>query len=187
MQNRPFAPSQLTFRDAVVADIPYCLALDSEFQSEHVWQMTVQELAEEVRVSCRQQRLPRPLEAHHSPAQEQLETALRRDFCFVVAQEKSTNHILGYVTMRLEPASQVAYLQDIVVDRPYRRRGLGSSLVRVARVWASDYQLRQMLFEIPTTNFPCILFVQALGFGFCGYNDHHFANREIAVFFSLSI
>ena len=58
---------------------------------------------------------------------------------------------------------------------------------RRATVWASEYHLRQILFEIPTTNFPCILFAKALGFSFCGFNDHHFANREIALFFSLSI
>ena len=102
-------------------------------------------------------------------------------------QEKRTNHILGYVSMRVDEASQVGYLQDIVIDRPYRRRSLGARLAHVARVWASEYSLRQILFEIPTTNYPCILFAQAMGFSFCGFNDHHFANREIAIFFSLSI
>jgi len=187
MQKRAFAPSQLLFRDAVAADIPYCLALDSDFQTEHVWQMTVQDIAEEIRVSCRRQRLPRPLQARHNPSQARLELALQQEYCFVVAQEKDSNHILGYVSMRPEPASQAAYLQDIVIDRPYRRRGLGSHLVRVARVWAGDYRLRQMIFEIPTTNFPSILFAQSLGFSFCGYNDHHFLSREIALFFSLSL
>ena len=112
---------------------------------------------------------------------------LRRKYCFVVVQDKSTNHILGFVSMRVDETSQVAYLQDIVIDQPYRRRSLGSRLVHVARVWASEYDLRQILFEIPTTNYPCILFAQTLGFSFCGFNDHHFANREIAIFFSLSI
>ena len=89
--------------------------------------------------------------------------------------------------MRVDEASKVAYLQDIVIDRPYRRRRLGSRLAHVARVWAGEHNLRQIIFEIPTTNYPCIQFAQALGFAFCGFNDHHFANREIAVFFSLSV
>ena len=112
---------------------------------------------------------------------------LRRKYCFVVVQDKSTNHILGFVSMRVDETSLVAYLQDIVIDKPYRRRSLGSRLVHVARVWASEYDLRQILFEIPTTNYPCIFFAKSLGFSFCGFNDHHFANREIAIFFSLSI
>lgn len=187
MQRLGFDPSQLIFRDGVDTDIPYCLALDSDFQSEHVWQMTVQEVADEVLVSCRKQRLPRQLDSRHVADPQQLELMLRRKYCFVVVQDKSTNHILGYVSMRVDETSQVAYLQDIVIDKPYRRRSLGSRLVHVARVWASEYDLRQILFEIPTTNYPCILFAKALGFSFCGFNDHHFANREIAIFFSLSI
>ena len=187
MQSAGFDPSQLVFRDGVDTDIPYCLALDSDFQSEHVWQMTVQEIGDEIQVSCRKQRLPRSLDSRHVANAQQLELALRRKDCFVVVQDKRSNHILGFVAMRVDETSQVAFLQDIVIDRVYRRRSLGSRLVHVARVWASEYRLRQILFEIPTTNYPCILFAKALGFSFCGYNDHHFANREIALFFSLSI
>ena len=187
MKNTLVDHSKLVFRDAVEADIPYCLALESEYQTEHVWQMTVQELAEEIQVNCRRQRLPRRLDSRHLTDPGHLETALMRDHCFVVIQHSETNHIFGFVSMRIDSNSKVAYLQDIVIDRPYRRRSLGSRLVHVARVWASEFNLRQIIFEIPTTNYPCILFAQALGFSFCGFNDHHFTNREIAIFFSLSI
>ena len=61
----PDLTPQLLFRDGVDTDIPYCLALDSDFQSEHVWQMTVQEAGDEVQVSCRKQRLPRQLDSRH--------------------------------------------------------------------------------------------------------------------------
>jgi ribosomal protein S18 acetylase RimI-like enzyme len=187
MQRVGFDPSQLIFRDGGDADIPYCLALDSDFQSEHVWQMTVQEDGDEIQVNCRKQRLPRQLVSSHVTDPQQLELTLRRQYCFVVVQDKSTNHILGFISMRVDETSRVCYLQDIVIDKPYRRRSIGSRLVHVARVWASEYDLRQILFEIPTTNFPCLLFAKALGFSFCGFNDHHFANREIAIFFSLSV
>ena len=187
MQSAGLDQSRLVFRDGVAEDIPYCLALDGAYQTEHVWQMTLQELSEEIQVNCRRQRLPRRLDSRHETNTAHLESALRRAYCFVVVQDESSKHILGFVSMRVDELSRVAYLQDIVIDRPYRRRSLGSRLVHVARVWASEFDLRQIIFEIPTTNYPCILFAQALGFTFCGFNDHHFANREIAVFFSLSI
>ena len=180
-------PSKLVFRDAVADDIPYCLALDSDYETEHVWQMTVQDNTQDIHISCRRQRLPRRLETRHTPEPARLELALRSDFCFVVAQDQATNHLLGYITLRVDGTSQVAYLQDLVVDRAYRRRSLGARLVHVARIWAGEFRLRQIIFEIPTTNYPCILFAQALGFSFCGFHDHHFANREIAAFFSLSV
>ncbi len=187
MKNTTLDPSQLIFRDAVEEDIPYCLALDSDFQTEHVWQMTVQDSPDEIQISCRRQRLPRRLDSRHVAVPARLELALHSNFCFVVIQDKSTNHLLGYITLRVDETSHVAYLQDIVIDRAYRRRSLGSRLVHVARIWTSEFDLRQIIFEIPTTNYPCILFAEALGFTFCGFNDHHFANREIAVFFSLSV
>ncbi len=187
MKNATFDPSLLTFRDAVETDIPFCLALDADFQTEHVWQMTVQDSNDDIQITCRKQRLPRRLESQHVTVPYRLELALRRDFCFVVIQDQAANHLLGFVTLRIDETSQVAYLQDIVIDRAFRRRSLGSRLVHVARIWASEFDLRQIVFEIPTTNYPCIQFAQALGFAFCGFNDHHFTNREIAVFFSLSI
>ena len=182
-----FDHTQLVFRDAVESDLPYCLALDAVFHTEHVLQMTVQDSGDEILVSCRRQRLPRRLESRHVTEAQSLELALHNHDCYVVIQDKSSNHVLGYVSMRVDEASKVAYLQDIVIDRPYRRRRLGSRLAHVARVWAGEHNLRQIIFEIPTTNYPCIQFAQALGFAFCGFNDHHFANREIAVFFSLSV
>ena len=180
-------PATLVFRDAVEEDIPYCLALDSDYATEHVWQMTVRDSGADIQISCRRQRLPRLLEARHAPEPAKLTLALRSDFCFVVIQDKASSQLLGYITLRIDFLSQVAYLQDIVIDRAHRRRSLGSRLVHVARIWASEYQLRQIIFEIPTINYPCILFAQALGFSFCGFNDHHFANREIALFFSLTV
>lgn len=187
MNSAAIDPSKVIFRDAVETDVPYCLALDSDFQTEHVWQMTVQDNGDEIQINCRRQRLPRQLDSRHIGVPAKLELALRRDYCFVVIQDSVNNQLLGYITLRVDENSQVAYLQDIVVDRACRRRSLGSRLVHVARVWASEFQLRQIIFEIPTINYPCIVFAQALGFVFCGFNDHHFDSREIAVFFSLSI
>ena len=187
MKNAALDPSQMIFRDAVAEDIAFCLALDSDFESEHVWQMTVQDGGDEIQINCRRQRLPRRLEARHVTDPVDLEIALRHDYCFIVIQDRNSNHLLGFITLRIDEKSQVAYLQDLVIDRLYRRRSLGSRLIHVARVWASEFNLRQIIFEIPTTNYPCIQFAQALGFSFCGFNDHHFANREIALFFSLSI
>ncbi|MCE2473337.1 MAG: GNAT family N-acetyltransferase, partial [Anaerolineae bacterium] len=180
MKNAALDPSQMIFRDAVAGDIAICLTLDSDFQSEHVWQMTVQDGADEIQVNCRRQRLPRRLESRHVTDPIDLEIALRRDYCFIVIQDQNSNQLLGFITLRVDEKSPVAYLQDIVIDRLYRRRSLGSRLIHVARVWASEFNLRQIIFEIPTTNYPCIQFAQAHRFTICGINDPHFANPEIA-------
>ena len=177
--------SQLVIRDGIAADITWCLALDSGYQSEYVWQMTVQEETDEILISCRKQRLPRSLDAQHDASQRRLEMAIHRRHCFIVLQ--LTNQILGYISMRVDETCQIAYLQDIVIDRPWRRQSLGARLVAVAQLWAREHSLRQIIFEITTTNYPGIQFAKSQGFVFCGFNDRHFPNQEIAVFFSLSI
>ena len=179
--------SQIVLRDGVETDIAFCLELQSDYQTEHVWQMTVQEINDEIQISYRKQRLPRLLEARHETDPRHLEMAIRRRHCFVVAQDKISHRILGYVSMRVDETCEIAYLQDLVVGLPFRRKSLGSRLVNVARIWAREYSLRQIMFEISTTNYPCIQFAQELGFGFCGFNDRHFPSREIAVFFSVSV
>ena len=180
-------PARLIFRDAVESDLPRCLALDASFHTEYVWQMTVDDGGDEIQVSCRRQRLPRQLVSQHPVDERQLRMALHMDNCFVVVEDPVSGQLVGYVTMRLDLSGRVAYLQDVVVDMLHRRRSLGARLVHVARVWASEFRLHQIIFEIPTTNYPAIRFAQSQGFAFCGFNDHHFANREIALFFSLSI
>ncbi len=186
-QSPSIDPAQLRFRDALEDDLPACLALDASYQSDYVWQMTVHDAGDDIQVNCRRQRLPRQLEARHPVDERQLRLALWRDNCFVVVEDAQSKQLLGYITMRLDRHGRVAYLQDLVVDLTHRRRSLGARLVHVARLWASDYHLQQIIFEVPTINYPAIRFAQAQGFAFCGFNDHHFANREIALFFSLSV
>ena len=178
---------RLVFRDALESDVPRCLALDASYQTDYVWQMTVQDSGDEVQVNCRRQRLPRTLEARHDVDERQLLGALWHESCFVVIEDPAIDKLLGFVTMRVDANGRVAYLQDLVIDSLHRRRSLGARLAHVARRWAAEYRLRQIIFEIPTTNYPAIRFAQSQGFAFCGFNDHHFANREIALFFSLTV
>jgi hypothetical protein len=38
-----------------------------------------------------------------------------------------------------------------------------------------------------TKNYPAISFCQKHGMTFCGFNDRHFANQDIALFFALAL
>ena len=185
-QSQSDVVERLVIRDAVEGDVPRCLALDASYQTDYVWQMTLQDSGDEVQVNCRRQRLPRTLESSHAVDERQLLGALWQECCFVVIEDPALDKLLGYITMRVDVNGRVAYLQDLVIDPLHRRRSLGGRLTHAARLWARDYRLRQIIFEIPTTNYPAIRFAQSQGFAFCGFNDHHFANREIALFFSLS-
>jgi GNAT superfamily N-acetyltransferase len=89
--------------------------------------------------------------------------------------------------MRSDPIYKIAHIHDLVVSQPYRRKRIGSRLLNVARQWARDHHLVQIMAEMQTKNYPGILFCQQAGLEFCGFNDHYFPNQDIAVFFSQTL
>lgn len=175
-------------RDGLPGDIEACLDLDHNCTTEHVWQMRIQQEADRWQIVFQTERLPREVEVQYTPGRKRLELALPDEQCFLVAESKDDDpEVLGYLTMRAEPGHGIARVQDIVVARLYRRKRIGTRLLGVARRWAQEHQLRQMLVETQTKNYPGILFCQSRGFTFCGFNDRYFVNHEIAVFFGQSI
>jgi ribosomal protein S18 acetylase RimI-like enzyme len=178
---------KLIIRDGVKEDILKCVGLDSTYQTEHVWQMTVREEIDETHITLRKQRLPRSLDASHPSDAKRLTTTIQQKYCFIILVESTSDTLMGYISLRVDPIYHVAYLQDIVIDKLYRRQNLGSRLLNVAQSWANENKLKQLIFEIPTTNHPCIEFAKSHGFSYCGFNDQFLPNQEIVMFFSLSL
>jgi ribosomal-protein-alanine N-acetyltransferase len=174
-------------RDGLASDIPDCLLLDHTYETEHVWQM---QISSELgwRIDFRTERLPRSLEATYPASEERLVSGLQPDQCFLVATTRSeTPEIIGYLTMHANRIHHIGEVQDVVVARHYRRMGIAGRLVKIAAMWAREHQLVSLQIEVQTKNYPGIRFSEATGFSFCGFNDHYFPNRDIAVFFSQSI
>jgi len=46
------------------------------------------------------------------------------------------------------------------------------------------HEMQRLLLEVQPKNYPAIQMAKKLGFELCGYNDHYFANHDIALFFS---
>lgn len=174
-------------RDGLESDIAACLQLDHHYETDLVWQMTVDEKPGAWQIGFINQHLPRTLETEYIASAERLRLSLPIDQCFLVATTRDTNEMLGYLTMRNEPIYGIARIHDLVVSLPYRRQRIGSRLLAIARQWAKEHKLASLMLEAATQNFPAILFAQQSGFAFCGYNDHYFPNQDIAVFFSQSL
>lgn len=174
-------------RDGLESDIPTCLQLDHTYETDSVWQMTIDGTPGQWRISFQSQRLPRTLETQYAASEERLKLALPSEQCFLVAAAKENNYILGYLTIRHDPIHLIALIQDIVVSRPYRRRHIAAKLVAVARHWAKEHHLLQLSIETETKNYPAIAFCQQNGFAFCGFNDQYFPNQDIALFFSQTL
>ena len=174
-------------RDGLENDIPACLQLDHRYETDSVWQMTMDEGKGQWQISFNMQRLPRTLEAIYAASEKRLRLVLPADQCFLVTVTKEANEVLGYLTMRRDEAYQIALIQDIVVSYPYRRQHIGTRLMSIARQWAKEHHLQQLMIENQTKNYPGIIFCQQNGFAFCGFNDQYFPNQDIAIFFSQSL
>jgi len=73
---------------------------------------------------------------------------------------------------------------DLVVTPTLRRQGIATALVMAGEEWSSVKGLRRMIVDMQSKNIPGIRLFGKLGFEFCGYNDHFYANQDIAIFFS---
>ena len=133
------------------------------------------------------ERLPRTLDTEYPVEEKRLKAAIPADQCFVVAVGRDDPEVFGYLGMRSDPANGIALIEDVVVDRGFRRQRIGSRLVTIAHQWTQEHDLRQFMIQIRTKNYPGIQFAQALGFTFCGFNDQYFENQDIAVLFGMPV
>lgn len=174
-------------RDGLERDISACMALDHDYETEYVWQMNLRDEVGQWQISFKTEHLPRTMSVTYPASERRLRLCLPESECFLVAVERDSGEIIAYLTMRSQPSHHLASLQDIVVSRPFRRSGIGTRLLKVARKWAFEHELTRLTIETQTKNYPAILFCQGAGFTFCGFNDHYFENQDIAVFFSQSL
>lgn len=174
-------------RDGLPSDIPACLALEHQYETEFVWQMRLYEDGDQRHVVFQTERLPRKMEATFPADEDRIRLALPPEHCFLVIESRDHGELLGYLTMHSNPVQRIAHLQDLVISQPFRRRRVGSRLLQVARQWARNHDLIRLTAELETRNYPGILFCQHAGLAFCGFNDHYFPSRDIAVFFTESL
>jgi ribosomal protein S18 acetylase RimI-like enzyme len=178
--------SQFTVRELRSEDeLAECLTIDRSYLSDRVWQMDVREDRGEIAVRFRPVRLPRMVAVEYPRPAESLLHLWRQRDCFLVALAEGI--ILGYVNVRIRPGEQGAWLEDLVVNAPFRRHKIGSALLEQAGEHAHDRGLRRLTLAVQTKNHPAISFAQANGLVFCGYNDHYFPNQDIAIFFTKNL
>jgi ribosomal protein S18 acetylase RimI-like enzyme len=182
---------EIEIRPAVEIDIPLLVELDHNYVSDYAWQMeirraeTVSKDESEIYAGFRQIRLPRSVRVDY-PRQPQ---ALLKDWSgrseLLVATHE--NQPVGYISLMLGIAPLTAWVTDLVVKRRLRRQGIGSALLLAAHDWGLHQDIRNLVLEMQSKNYPGIQLAQKLGFDFCGYNDRYYANHDIALFFAKSL
>jgi GNAT superfamily N-acetyltransferase len=173
-------------RRADLKDLSACVLIDTSYTTEHVWQIRTEERPdEEILVTFHTIRLPRSVRAKPPRDSDALVEDWQRGECFLVAEHDG--EIQGYLNMIVHPWHSVGWINDIGVQRKVRRQGIAGALLRSAFHWGKEQNLRTLVFETQTKNYPAICFCRKHGFAFCGFNDQCYRSQDIAVFFARSL
>jgi len=147
--------------------------------------METREMNDVLTVTFRIARLPRQVRVNYPRQGEDLLVGWRQRDGFLVADEDG--HVYGYVALSAQVEHGIAWVGDLVVDRPWRQRGIGTALLRAAVQWGCDHDLVRLMIEVQTKNYPATQLCQSRGLAFCGYNDHYWPTQDIALFFGESL
>ena len=68
--------------------------------------------------------------------------------------------------------NQYAYIEDIVVDRKYRRQGVGRALIQQAIQWASEKDFPGIMLETQSNNLGGCMLYESCGFKLGGFDRY---------------
>jgi ribosomal protein S18 acetylase RimI-like enzyme len=193
----------MMIRSATLGDLGACLALDANSQTDHVWQMDAREEHGGMVIRFHTVRLPRIMRVTYPRPREDLLSCWESGATIlVVTNEPAVGSItdqidpsamvepapiFGYCQFDVYPWQQTGWISHLIVDRPFRRHGIGTAMLKAAIAWGREKGLQRLMIAVQTKNYPAISFCEKHGFTFCGFNDYYFVNRDIALFHSLKI
>ena len=166
------------------ADLPRLKQIDATFVTDAI--LFVEKTVDGLNVAWRltERPLPEPLPrvegyiVTEEDVAEVRERLLAGDGLYLVAEEGQ--RLIGLLDMEREAWRDTAVIWNILVDRGYRRRGLGREFVQRAIAWARRHHLRAITLETQTDNVPACRFYRAMGFQLGGLDDHFYTNHDLA-------
>ncbi|HEY4689088.1 MAG TPA: GNAT family N-acetyltransferase [Anaerolineae bacterium] len=89
--------------------------------------------------------------------------------------------VAAFVDVERQGWRNAAFVWNILIDRDYRRHGLGTQLTQRIVDWARGAELRGIVCETQTNNWAACNFYRTFGFQLCGIDDHFYSNEDIAL------
>jgi len=173
---------EIGIRPTISSDLSELTGLEHSYQTTYVWQMERSVEDGQISVGFREIRLPRKVRVEYprSPELIHQEWSQRLEMLTATLQEMP----VGYIRLEDHFSPSTAWVTDLVVRENVRRQGIATALLLAAQQWSTQRDLRRMVISLQSKNFPAIRLALKLGYEFCGYNDHFYANRDIALFFA---
>lgn len=177
---------QVQIRPAVAADLPILMNIDHSCSTDYVWQMEIRTEEGQVGVFFREVRLPRAVTIPWPRPVSALSDDWSRRSGLLVAVN-AAKEAIAYIRLTDKVIPQTAWVTNLVVAPRYRRQGVATALLLAAQSWALERKNRYIIVEMSSKNVPAIRLAQKLGFEFCGYNDHYYESRDVALFFGRAL
>ena len=170
---------------AASSDLPRLMGLDHTSTSEYVWQLDLRKENGQVLAGFREVRLPRPVPVTYprDPFSLADEWTQRSATFLALAGDLPA----GYACVLEHSRGTTVWITDLVVDAGSRRQGIGSALLNATQSWAVSRGARDLFLEMSSKNYPAIRIALKFGFEFCGYNDHYYVTKDVALFFGRSL
>jgi GNAT superfamily N-acetyltransferase len=151
------------------------------YSTSNVWQM--ERTFEESRLSIafNQAVLPRSVEVPYKGLIDRMDEEGYRPSTILIAEIKTDP--VGFIAIEEQKAPGSILISDLIVKPNHRRQGIASALIIAAQDWALQKGYRRAIIELQSKNVPAIQLCKRLGYDFCGYHDHYYANHDIALFF----
>ncbi|MEM3566469.1 MAG: GNAT family N-acetyltransferase [Candidatus Bathyarchaeia archaeon] len=99
---------------------------------------------------------------------------------FFVAEE--SGEIVGFSRVHFYRWNKSAYVISLLVDAGYRRRGIGSLLLKAMEDFARENGARVLMFDTAIDNIPALNLYLKNGFRICGYNEKLYDNAKTALY-----
>jgi len=173
---------EIEIRPAVFIDLPMLATMDHSLETAYVWQMDRMIDNGHISINFREVRLPRAVRLEYPNPFVWENKGILDDPGLLVAEMDGQQ--VGYIYIKQSQLPNTAWVKDLAVRADLRRKGIGSALVLAAQDWAVHRNLRRLVIEMQSKNYPAIQMAIKLGCDFCGYNDHYYSNQDIALFFA---
>jgi ribosomal protein S18 acetylase RimI-like enzyme len=98
---------------------------------------------------------------------------------FVAEQD---DKIVGFSRVHFYKWNRSAYVINLLVDMGYRRRGIGTLLLKIMEEFAKEKKARVLMFDTAVDNIPALNLYLKSGFRICGYNDKLYESEKTAVY-----
>jgi ribosomal protein S18 acetylase RimI-like enzyme len=172
---------EVEIRPAQLPDLGVLVSLDHSYQTTHVWQMDRLNEDGHMSINFRSVRLPRPVRVEYPRAIATVSESWLQSNGLLVAAIQGT--AVGYIHLKVIEEPGTAWVTDLAVAEPMRRKGIGSVLLLAGQEWAAQRGQRYMILEMQSKNYPALRLCNKLGYELCGFNDQYYSNRDIALFF----